>query len=462
METVEQSVSAKESRKNFKRSFFRLLLTIAGQNIIVYGVNLLDNVMIGRYSELALSGVFLVNQIQFLLQMIVGGISDGTVVIASRFWGEKKIEDIKKVSATAMRVAVIISFLFMFAALLFPTEILGIFADKPNVIAEGEKYFVIVCLSYVFFAVTQTLLGMLRSVECTIIGFIDSCVALILNFILNYMLIFGKCGFPELGIEGAAIATLTARVGEFLVVLVYLAFFEKKLHVKFSDFLHSSREITKKFVKVSFPVVISGAIWGVAMGLQTAILGRLTEPVISANSIASTVFQIMTVFTYGSATAASIMIAKTLGESKNIPQNTLKKEIIYRSRWLQGLFILLGILTGLGIFFFRNFIIGFYDISPETSDLARTFMLILSITVVGTSYQMPCHTGIVRGGGDTSFVFYLDIISMWGVILPVSFLAAFVFKLSPAAIFFCLKSDQIYKCVIAAIKVNRYKWIKNI
>ena len=126
------------------------------------------------------------------------------------------------------------------------------------------------------------------------------------------------------------------------------------------------------------------------------------------------------------------------------------------------MFILLGILTGLGIFFFRNFIIGFYDISPETSELARTFMLILSITVVGTSYQMPCHTGIVRGGGDTSFVFYLDIISMWGVILPVSFLAAFVFKLSPAVIFFCLKADQIYKCVIAAIKVNRYKWIKNI
>ena len=460
------SLSTPLARRDFWRRFARLLLTIAGQNIIVYGVNLLDNIMIGRLgdaAELAISGVFIVNQIQFLLQMIVHGISDGTVVMCSRFWGEKNIADIKRAAATALRFAMILSGAMLAVALAFPRPVLSIFTDKPAVIDEAVKYLRIVAFTYVFFAVTQVLLGMLRAVESAFIGFVNSCAALVVNLVLNYVLIFGHFGFPAMGIRGAAIATLVSRMVELGIVVVYLAFFDKKLKVKPAELFRTDREISKRFVKVALPVMASGTSWGIAMGLQTAILGRLEDSVITANSIASTVFQIMSVFIYGSATASSVMIGKTIGEGSSLGDpDALKAEIRHRAGWMQIVFLCLGAVTGIGLYLCRPFILGFYDISAGTRDLAMQFMAVLSVTVVGTAYQMACLTGIVRGGGDTKFVFINDLIFMWGIILPSSFLAAFVFGFPPVVIFFCLKADQILKCAVAVVKVNRYRWMKKI
>lgn len=461
------ALSSHEARRDFWKRFARLLLIIAGQNVIVYGVNLLDNIMIGQISnaEAAISGIFIVNQIQFLLQMIVGGIADGAGVLCSRYWGEGNIPNIKKAASTAMAFGVVLSGLMMAAALLFPHAVLSIFTDKETVIAEGTKYLRIVCFTYVIFSVTQILLGVLRSVECAFIGFVNSCAAFVVNLTLNYALIFGHFGLPELGIRGAAIATLVSRIVELLIVLVYLAFFDKKLKVKLTDFFRFDRSITGMFMKYSLPVLLSATSWGIAMGLQTAILGRLEESVISANSIASTVFQIVTVFTYASATAASIMIAKTIGEGKldaGGDTESLKAEVRHRARWLEILFLGIGLVTGAALFLFKDVVIGFYEITPATRQYALSFMTVLSVTVIGTSYQMPSLGGLLRGGGDTKFVLFNDIIFMWCIVLPASFIAAFVLKLSPVIVFICLKSDQVLKCFVALFKVNRFRWIKKL
>ncbi len=457
------ALSSPQSRRDFWLRWAHLLITIACQNIIVYGVNLADNIMIGQLgdgAELAISGVFIVNQIQFLLQMMLGGIADGTVVMCSRFWGEKNISAIKKAAATAMQFGLILSGVMLAAALAVPEPILSIFTDKPAVIAEATRYLRIVCFTYLFFAATQVLLGMLRSVECAMIGFVNSCAALVINLVLNYILIFGHFGAPAMGVQGAAVATLISRIAEFAIVVVYLAFMDKKLKVKLSDFFRTDREITGKFMKVSLPVFLSGTSWGIAMGLQTAILGHMTDSVITANSIASTLFQILSVFSYGAATAASVMIGKTIGEAAG-DTDLLKSEIRHRASRMQLLFLAIGALTGIGIFFAKDFIIGFYDVSDTTRDMALAFMTVLSVTAVGTSYQMPCLTGIVRGGGDTRFVLFNDIIFMWCIVLPASFIA-FRLNLSPVIIFACLKSDQILKCFVAMVKVNRYRWIRKI
>jgi putative MATE family efflux protein len=462
------TLSSKQSRAEFWKRWIRMLLIIAGQNVIVYGVNLADNIMIGQLgqaAELAISGVFIVNQLQFLLQMIVNGIADGTVVMCSRSWGEKNIDGIKKAASTAMRTGLIISGLMLAAVLIFPDAVLGIFTDKVHVIEEAKKYLFIVAFTYVIFAATQVLLGVMRSVECAFIGFVNSCAALVINLVLNYLLIFGHFGFPALGVRGAAIATLVSRIIELLIVIVYIAVFDKKLKLKFSDFLHTDREITKKFIKVSTPVIMSGTSWGIAMGLQTAILGRLTDPVITANSIASTIFQIVTVVIYGAASAASVMIGKTIGEGKldsGGDADLLRNELKHRARWLQVIFLGLGLATSMTLLGLRDFIISCYDVTPETAELARQFISVLCVTVVGTAYQMACLTGIVRGGGDTKFVFYNDLIFMWGLVLPSSFIAAFVLETSPLWIFICLKADQILKCSVAVVKVNRFKWMKKI
>ena len=458
------TLSSPSSRREFWRGWTRLLLTVAGQNIIVYGVNLADNIMIGRLgeaAELAISAVFIVNQIQFLLQMIMNGAADGTVVICSRYWGEKNIGDIKKAAAAALRTGLLISAVMLAAVQLFPLPILSVFTDKQGVIDEAVGYLRIVSFTYIFFAATQILLGMLRSVECAMVGFVDSCAALAVNLFLNYGLIFGHFGFPAMGIRGAAIATLVSRIAELLIVVGYLAFLDRRLRIKPGELFRTDREITGKFIRVASPVMASGTSWGIAMAIQTAFLGHLEDSVITANSISSTLFQVVTVFIYGSASASSVMIGKTMGEGKDDPA-ALKAEIRHRAGRMQLLFLALGTATGLLLFSARGLILGFYDIGPETERLARQFMAVLSVTVVGTAYQMACLTGIVRGGGDTKFVFINDLIFMWGIILPSSYLAAFVFGFPPVVIFACLKADQILKCFVAVVKVNRYRWMKKI
>lgn len=458
----------KSSRSYFYKSFFWMLISIALQNVLVYSVNLADNVMLGRFSENAMSGVGLVNQIQFLLQMLISGTGEGITVIASRHWGERDTDSVRRVTSVGMRFALVFSGLIFIAAFFFPESVLGILTNKGEFISEGAKYLRIIAFTYPIFAISNILLSSLRSVETTRIGLWISIVTLLSNVSLNYLLIFGKGDFPEMGARGAAVATLISRIIELVIITVYARFIDKKIHLKLRDFFVPAGEMLKRFSKTGLPCILSSGSWGIAMGLQTAILGRLDESVVPANSIATTVFSIMTVFIYGSATATAVALGKMIGENKTmISAGTMTSEdslaqIKSRTRALQVIFLLLGVTASVALFALKGFIIGFYDISSETASLTNSFMCVLCVTLLGTAYEMPCLTGIIRAGGDTSFVFYNDLIFMWCIVLPASFASAFVLKLSPIIVFACLKSDQVLKCAVAAIRVNRFKWIRDI
>ncbi len=441
--------------KDFYKRLFSLIIVIALQNLVVFSVNLADNVMLGGYSEAGLSGVALVNQIQFLLQMLVMGTAEGIVVLSARSWGRRDIASIRLVTAIGMLLALIVAAFMFLAVQIFPSQALGFFSNDAPVIAEGVKYLRIVSFTYPFFAMSSILLAMLRSVETVKVGFMVSVSTLIINVCLNYTLIYGHFGAPQLGVQGAAIATLTSRIVEFFIIVIFLAKFDEKVKIKLKDFFHFDKPMFLLYLKVGAPVIGSNAVWGVAQAFQTSILGHMGAASIAANSIASTVFQIVSVICYGSASATSIVIGKTIGEgnSHKVKEYAITLEILY---------LIIGALSGLSLFLLKDVVISFYgSISPEAYQLAIQFMTVLSVTIVGTAYQMPCLTGIVRSGGDTKFVLINDSIFMWLIVLPASFLAAFVFHFPPVVVFACLKSDQILKCFVAIPKVNRFKWIRS-
>lgn len=433
-----------------------MALTISLQNIVVYAVNLADNVMIGDYSELSLSAVAVVNQIQFMLQMIALGTSNGLTVLASQYWGVKKMQPIRRVFAVALTVGTALS-LAVFAAVFFaPTGVLSLLTDQTAVVAEAEKYARIVCFSYIPFVVSQLLLALMRSVEKVRIGFGVSLVALVTNVTLNYVLIYGKLGAPVMGIRGAATATLISRLVELLVVAVYVFAVEKNVKLKLSDLLKVEKSYFKDYIKVGFPLVLSAGSWGIAMAVQGAILGHLgSETVLSANSIASTVFQILSVVAYAAGNAAGVIIGKTVGENRI---DDVKKY----TKTLQMLFVIISVVSSALLFIFKGFFISLFKVEPATAELANMFINILCVTLIGTGYEAPVLGGIVSAGGETDFVFKNDLIFMWGIVLPVSLLSAFVFHFPPAVTFACLKADQVLKCAVAAVKVNRYRWIKNV
>lgn len=312
----------------------------------------------------------------------------------------------------------------------------------------------IICFSYPIFAVTNVLLASLRSVETVKIGYLVSFSTLLINCTLNYILIFGNLGAPEMGARGAAVATLIARVIELGIVLIYLFFIDKKLRFKFKELFIGSKQLFQDYLRAGLPIILSNASWGVAMALQTAILGHM-QGALPANSIASTVYQIISVLAYGAASAACIITGKTVGSGKS--------ELVKGyARTMQIIFLAIGVVTGLALFCLRGPILSLYKITESTYALAYSFLTVLSVTVVGTSYQVAVLTGIVRGGGDTRFVFINDLIFMWLIVLPASAAAAFWLNLSPVWVYICLKADQILKCAVAFVKVNFGKYIRRL
>ena len=441
--------------RGFYKSFLSMTAVLALQNLITFAVNLADNVMIGGYSQTAMSGVAMANQIQFLLQMLMLGTGGAIGVLGSQYWGKKELTPIRKVTTIGLLFGMIFSVVLMVLVFFFPREALGLLTNEDAVISEGAKYLKIICFSYILFALTQNLLSALRSVETVKIGFVVNLVALVVNIVLNYGLIEGNLGFRARGVEGAAIATLCARITEFLIVVAYVLLLDKKIRWRPKDLLHIDKTMLRDYVRVGMPLILSNGIWGVAMSVQTAILGRLGDDTIAANSIATTLFQVVSVVCYASGNASAVIIGKTVGEG-DIPR------VKAYARTLQIIYALIGVLTGLILLLCSNLVIGFYEVTPEAEKLAHQFIRVLSVSVIGTSYQCACLTGIVTGGGDTKFVLINDLIHQWLIVIPGAFLSAFVFGWPVWVTFLCLKSDQILKCFVAIIKVNRYKWIRKL
>lgn len=441
--------------KSFYKQFFSLYWVLVLHNVIVLLVNLADNVMIGSYSEISLSGVAAVNQLQFIFMQIIMSTGNGLVMFGSQYWGQGRTNEIKKVSSGALIIGLSVSFVLFTLACITPRGLVRIFSPTDAIICEGVKYINIIKFTYPVFAMTNILLATLRCVETVKIGFYISLVTLFTNCSINYLLIYGKFGFPEMGVEGAAIGTLAARVIELVIVLSYVLFKDTKLRMKISEMFSSDKALFAHFIKVATPTILAGTMFGVSTALQTVVLGHMSDSAIAANSMASTLYQTLKVVAVGAASATSVIIGKAVG------QGDMKKIREY-TKTLQIMFLCIGAVMSVSLFALRTPVLSLYDMTAETKALANAFLIVLCFTGFGMAYEMPTIVGIIQGGGDSKFIFKNDFVSIWFIVVPLSFLAAFKFGWHPVAVLVCLNSDQVFKCIPGCIKVNGYTWVKRL
>ena len=440
--------------KAFYKSFLTLSLALMAEQAVILSVNLADNVMLGAYSESALSGVAAVNQIQFVLQQLVYGVSNGVIVLGSQYWGQHRPDAVKKLSAIGLWCNFAITGLLFLLVSLFPRGALRLFTGDGEIAAQGMAYLNIMRFSYVCFGFTAVMLGTMRIAETVKIALQASILSLVINVGINYLLIPGRFGLPELGVRGAAIGTLTARLVEFGVVAHYMFRREKKLQMKPSDCLRVDRQMLGDYIRVSAPIILASILWGVSNAVQTMILGHMDNSAIAAQSISATPFQLLKVTAVGAASAASVIIGRTIGTGD---MDRLKEY----TRTLQILFLMIGAVLAVLYTLIRFPLLALYHISYETRAMANAFMNIQTLVIFTMSYQMPVNSGIIRGGGDTRFMMNLDIISQL-IMYPLAMVGAFVLGWSPVAIMFIVNSDQIFKCIPAFIRVNSYKWVKKL
>lgn len=439
---------------SFYRHLFHLILVVSLQNILAYSVNVADNIMLGSYSQAALSGAATVNQIQFLVQQITVAIGDAMVMLNAQYWGKGQASPIRRLTGIALKVGLVFGLFVLVLTALLPRHLLSLFTTDAAILAAGAEYLSVLKFSYLFYIVTTILIAFLRSMEVVAISFRVSLMSLIVNVVINYTLIFGHFGFPELGLKGAAIGTLTARILEFTVVLLYVRFREKKLRLFAENPFRRQARLGRDYRKVAIPVVLTNLLWSLATPIQTGILGHLSSDAIAANSVSTTMFQYLKVITLSEASATSVSIGKMVGEGA-----TSREALRPYVRTLQLLFLLLGLVLGGVLLAIRTPLLQLYVLSPSAKMLSYQLLGLMTAIFIGMAYQMPVSTGIIRGGGETRFNMHLNLISTWGIVMPLSFAAAFWWKLPVFWVVFFLNSDQLFKCIPIFYYANSYRWI---
>lgn len=438
----------------FYRSLVTLAVPISLQNLVTFAVSFADNVMIGSLGDDAISGVYIGGQLQSVLQMFVGGIEGAILILAAQYWGKKDTQSIRKVVSIGIKFALAVGLLSSLVAVLFPQWVIRAFTTEPGVIQEGAAYVQIVGFTYLFFSVSQVMIAAMRSVETARIGLYISCMALVINVCLNYVFIFGHFGFPAMGVRGAALATLVSRILEMCVGVGYVFFVDKKLRFGLKDLLHTDRQLLRDFIRYGLPVIGGQVVWAINSLANTKILGYYSAGVIAAASITGMLHNLVYVWMNGMSSAVGIITGKTVGAG----QYEKMKEY---SKTVQMIFLFVGLISGAAVFLARDGFISLYNASPEAQAYSRQFINVISVTIIGTCYQAACLFGLVKSGGDISFVFKNDTIFVFLVVIPSSLLAMWL-GAPPWVVFACLKCDQILKCFVAIVKINRYNWMKNL
>ena len=332
--------------KGFYKTLFSMMIVVALQNLVAYSVNMADNIMLGSYNQEALSGAATVNQVFFMVQQVALAIGNSLVVLASQYWGEKRVEPIRTITGIALKLGLICSIIIIAICVFIPRPLLMLFTTDEHIIEEGLSYLSLIQWTFILFIMTNILMAALRSVETVKISFYISVISLIVNVAINYTLIFGRFGFPEMGVRGAAVGTLVARILGFIIVLVYLIKFDKKLHLFAGGLFKRNRGLRKDYTKVTVPIMLSQVLWGVSVPMQTAILGHLSADAIAANSVATTFYQYLKVIVIAMSSTSSVMIGNAIGRGN---MTRIKSD----ARTLAVINVLIGLVLGIVLFLLR-------------------------------------------------------------------------------------------------------------
>ena len=441
--------------KVFYKRLFTILLTVSLQNVIAYSVNMADNMMLGSYSQVTLSGAATVNQIFFMVQQLSVGICDSLVIIGSQYWGRQNPRSLRKVGGCGLKLALGGGALIWLVCLLFPSQLMAIFTTDAGIAAEGMAYMAIIKYTFILFLVTQALLATLRCADTVRIAFIVSCISLVVNVAINYCLIFGKFGMPEMGIRGAAIGTLIARCVELVIVLFYVLKVDQKIQLFSENPLKKDPGISHDFSVLAAQILVQELLWAVSIPLQSAILGHLSSDAIAANSIATTFYQYLKVVVRAMASASAVMIGSAIGRG-NI------EEVKAEGRTLGLIDLILGSILGMILFLLHKPLLSMYSLTDTAYVMADQLLILMAFLMVPMGYMMAVMNGILRGGGDAKFTLYVNMIGTWAVVVPLSFMSAFWWKLPVVWVVFMSQSDQVFKAPIAFLRFCTYKWINKL
>ena len=448
------------------KGFYRYLAALTGpialQNLITFSLGLIDTFMVSKLGNNEMAAVTAANVPVFLLISIVFGVQSGVGILISQYWGKKDLTSISRVIGVAAFLGVSLALIVAVVLFAWPVAIMDLLSNKHHLSLLGAPYLRLIGFSYVFNMLSSIYVSAQRSVENAGFGMKLFGMSTVLNTGLNYLLIFGKCGFPALGVEGAALATLLSRVAEFLVCLI-CALRSKLIPLDLRALLRPGWEMLRRFVKYASPVLLNELLWGLGNSLLTVILGHTTVSVefLAANGVMGNLNRLFLVVCFGLGAATAVMIGKAIGEGQS------HDELMALAKTLSWVTILVGaVLAVIALvlvpLLFQPVIFPLFELYDLSAHLATTLAVTGFACIPLHAYSISAVTGILRAGGDVLWSTALDLAPQWVLALPLTALLALVLDADPWFVSLAIQAESFLKCPICLWRIRSRKWIHDV
>lgn len=441
--------------KKFYKRIFILTLPIIIQNLIVQMLNMADTLMIGRLGELELAAVGIANQYFFMFSLVLFGINAGTSMYIAQYWGKKDKENIRRMTRIGLQFSLIATSIFTIIAMRYSKEIISVFNPNEEVVALGSRYLITVALSYLATSISISFAFASRSIENTFLPMLASIIALGVNIVLNYILIFGKFGFNPMGVEGAAWATVIARFIEAITIIIYIYYNKlviainlKKIHI-----------FQIKYISLAIggilPILINEIVWGLGTTTYNIIYARLGVSATATIQITTTVINLFMIVIFALGNSAMIVVGKEIGKGDIESGNLYAKKLCKLS-------LLIGLFIGIFIFILAPYIVRLFNVNEEILIAGEKILKINALILLLRTYVFIMIVGILRGGGDARFGAILQGLSMWFVGIPLVYYAAFILKLPLYYVIIFTIAEELIKVIFIVRRFSSGKWINNL
>ena len=440
--------------KAFYKKVMVILIPVVLQSMINQGVNMMDTIMVGQLGEAAIGASSQANQFYSLYQIFCMGLSAAGLVLTAQYFGAKDLKTVRRVFDLLLQIIVVLGALFGVVTFLFPEQIMAIYVPgKTEIIQLGADYLRVTALVFIPHGISLVMSNVARSVGNAKLGLYVSLLSFAVNIGANYVFIFGKLGFPEMGVMGAAVGTLVARIVELIVCAVYLLKIEKVLQYRAAGiFKLPSPELFREFRRLGLPAIISDSLLGFAGTAISMIIGRMSEEVIGAWAIVMVVDRMCTVALQGALSASGVIVGQTVGEGEF--------ERAKREGWtFLFLSVALGVIASGLVLLVGEASISLYNITQATHDVAVVMMEASAIVVFFQAIQGTLSKGVLRGGGDTKFLMVADVLFQWCASIPLGILVGLVWQMDPFWVLLALRTDFFIKSVWLVFRLKGDKWI---
>jgi putative MATE family efflux protein len=442
--------------KTFINTMIIIAIPVVIQNMISIGLNMIDTVMVSELGENAISAVGLANRIYFIFTTICFGIYSGASIFIAQYWGAKDMVNIKKVFGIDLITGSLLSLIFAISVFFFRNQIMRIFIDDPYVIELGSEYLKIISFSYPLTAISFAFSFNCRAIHKLKMPTVVNAVALLINTFFNWILITGNLGFNALGVQGAAIATLIARIVEF-VALIFLIYKDKNhpLAGKIKELTSWDFNLLKKILKTSFPVIMSETAWSIGTSVYFIAYGFMGSYAIAVVQIAFNISDFFQTLFFGLGNASAVMIGNEIGK------NEIDNAYDYSNKFVK-ITLFLSVVLATALFLARGYIIKYFNLEPLTSDYLNKTLVIYSLYFTPKMFSYMFICGILRAGGDTKFCMIVDIVSIWFIGVPASFFAVLVLHLPIHLVIALVFSEEAIKAIVVTKRFKSKKWLNNL